>query len=317
MPLELCNVRLMRFLLAISLLGLGCASHNHQDPPKPGSGTVIGPDGKPDTRDYVGKDALIGLETLRFTSPDEQRRFLAARQCFAQRSASWERYPLRMIGNFITEDSCRGQGANRGCSGGGFTERADVDWAEVSTLHYPPKWPEVFGVLISGGRNRPSGDKGWNVAFSVHSNGKTIVGESAHVDFRRESDYVHIGSGYEWSVAERRFFQEVKEEPWVIFERLRSSPDVLRDEGIKQWRVLEKEVVTALDANDVRKCVYGPYQGNGIPPTCVDKIPLDANEKARELNKIRSSVSRVVELLEKESGAMHAALLELAGPDCF
>lgn len=301
----------MRFLLVLCFVGIGCASQNQQDPSKKNAS------GNSDPRDYVGKDALVDIGTLRFVSPDEKKRHQAAQQCFSARAATWEHYPLRQIGNFVTEDWCRGEGANRGCSGGGFTERAGVDWAEVSTLYYPPSWPDVFGVLISGGRNRAKGDPGWNVAFSIHSNGKSIVGESAHVDFRRDGDYVHLGSGYEWNIAEKRFFQAVKDEPWVIFERIRSSPDALRDEGIKQWRALEKEVVTALDSNEVRKCVYGPYKGDGIPPACVDKVQLDANEKSKELDKIRTTAGRIVELLEKENGSMHAALLELAAPDCF
>lgn len=314
---NVCEVGGMRVLVVMSLLGMGCFSQNQQDPSKPSSGNVFLADGRPDLREYVGKDAIVDQGTLRFVSPDEQKRFLAAQKCFATRGASWEHYPLRQIGNFVEEEWCRGEGSNRGCSGGGFHERAGVDWSDLSTLYYPPQWPNVFGLNISGGRNRASGDNGWSVAFSISSNGKSIISEGAAISFRRGTDELYVGSGYEWSIAERRFSQVVKEEPWALFERLRSSSDVLRDEGIKQWRALEKEVVTALESNDVRKCVYGAYKNDGIPPPCVDKVPLAPAEQATELAKIRTKVGRTVELLEKESGAMHTALLELASPDCF
>ncbi len=307
----------MRWLFVLSLLVWGCMSQNKQDTSTQATSRPLQADGKPDLRDFVGKDALVDMSQLRFTSAEEQRRFVAARNCFAARGAAWEHFPLRKMGNFVQENWCRGEGAMRGCAGGGFTEMAGVDWAEIGTLHYPQSWPEVFGLQISGGSNLLKGEKGWNVSFSVNSNGKTILGDGAHIDFRRNSDYVHVGSGYEWRIEQERFAKSAEEDPWSLFERLRGSSDALRDEGVKQWRALEGEVIAALENDKVMKCVYGPYEGNGIPPACIRRVPLDLAQKTEELNKIRTSVGRIVELLEQEHVAMHAALLKLAPRECF
>ncbi len=302
----------MRWLLALPLLFVfGCKP----DPSHVGDASSRTSGG--DSRDYVGKDALVDINQLRFISADEQRIFLAARQCFATRGALWEHYPLRQIGNFVNEEWCRGKGAAINCTGGGFREQAASEWTSVDTLYYPKDWPQVFGLLIAAGRNVPVGDKSWSVAFSVTSNGKSIVGQGAHISFRREKDQIHIGSGYEWQVVEQRFAKSNADDPWAIFERLRGSSKALRDEGITSWRALEAEVVSALEKNEVKKCRYGEYKGNGIPPACIGKVPLDAQENQKELAKIRSTVARIVEVLENEHVAMHAALLELGSTDCI
>jgi hypothetical protein len=69
----------MRLLLVVSLLGMGCMSQNQPDPSKPRAGNVLLADGRPDLREYVGKDAIVDQSVLRFVSLDEQKRFLAAR----------------------------------------------------------------------------------------------------------------------------------------------------------------------------------------------------------------------------------------------
>jgi hypothetical protein len=121
---------------------------------------------------------------------------------------------------------------------------------------------------------------------------------------------------HSWEIEESRFFESVEGDPWVVFEALRASPQALRDAGIERWRALESKVVAALNEDEVRKCVYGPYRGNGIPPACIEQVPLTADEKAKELRKIRAKVGRIVELLEQEHVAMHAALLELTPREC-
>lgn len=310
-----CNHQRMRLLLlSLFLLSVsGCPGTKTSE-----SSTPTGSSKGHDDRDYVGKDAHVKLEELRFTSDDEKRRFLSAQTCFSKRAAAWEHFPLRKIGNFVQEDWCRGQGAARGCYGGGFNERAGVEWASVETLHYPQQWPQVFGILISGAHNQLAGSKDWSVSFSVHSNGKSIVGEGAHIDFRRGDDWVHVGTSYGWTIQDNRFTRQAEGgDPWTVFERLRSSSQIIRDEGVKHWLALETEVVEALEKNAVVKCVYGPYNGDGIPPMCINRVPLDAAEQATELAKIRKTAQRNKQLLEQEHVAMHAALMELASKDCF
>ncbi len=314
-----------RFSLLASLATLACArgpSTESDDQGAPDTVESADPANPADSRDYVGKDAQVDFAQLRFADADEASRFARARECFARRGAEWEHFPLRKIGNFIEEDWCHGEGAQRGCEGS-FRDHPDIDWAKVATLHYASDWPEVFGVQIDAGR-RGSG-QGWDVALYVSSNGKSIVGDGAHVDFRRADDWVHVGSSYAYDIAESHFSVQVDEDPWRLLERLRSSPEVLRDEGVTRWRELEAQVVAGLrqpvraeglDADQVRECEYGPYEGDGIPPTCT-QVPLSAEREAEELRLVKAKVARVVELLETEYVAMHAVLVELAPVECF
>jgi hypothetical protein len=271
-------------------------------------------DAQADERDYVGKDAQVELAALRFASDGERERFMRARTCLSERGASWEHFPLRKIGNFVEEDWCRGQGAARGCEGGSFREQPDVAWAKVATLHYPQSWPEVFGVQVDLGHNHPG--PGWNTQLWVSTNGQTILGNGLHVAFRQGEDWVHLGSGYAYEIGDNHWAVNLADDPWVLLDRLRASPDALL-EGIEHWRALERQVAEALAAKQVLKCIYGEYQGNGIPPACEQRVPLDPSEQAEELRKLNAKVARIVELLESQRAAMHTALLDLAPLDCI
>lgn len=293
----------------IALMG-ACASG-----PSNSSG---GPADSAGSRDYVGKDAHVDFATLRFIDDAERQRFERARTCFSERGNDWEHYPLRKIGGFVEEDWCRGEGAQRGCSGGNFMERQGVDKAGVGTLHYTDRWPEVFGVQVNAA-HRPQAD-GWNVSVSVSTNGKKILGDQGSVAFGRpgkpEEDF-YVSTSYGYTIAESSFDVNVEDDGWALLDRIRVSPEALRDEALPRWDALETKVVTALQSGKVLECVYGEYEGNGIPPTCIERVPLPPKAVQEEVAKITGRVRAIHTAFEADAEGLHAALLAVAPTDCF
>ncbi|MEM6990313.1 MAG: hypothetical protein AAF721_07445 [Myxococcota bacterium] len=293
-------------LLAI----LGCA-------PSGDRGHVADPQGD-DPREYVGKDARVDFATLRFTDDGERARIERARECFARRGATWEHYPLRKIGNFIEEEWCRGEGAQGGCSGGNFRQRAGAAWAGIGTLHYDRDWPQVFGVQIDVGRRAPEGQ--WSVSVSGSSNGHKILGDHGHLTLTRsgqDATTLFVGTAYGWEIEQSRFEVLGSDDAWTLLDRIRQSPEALAAEAISSWSALETKVVAALAADEVVECVYAPYKGGGIPPECIEKIPLPPDKNAAELRRIHEHVAWMKATLNSEGEAMHRALLEVAPTDCL
>lgn len=300
---------LMRALLA-SLVALTYACASGSSNSSAGSST--------DSRDYVGKDAQVDFATLKFVEAAERERFERARACLGERGAQWEHYPLRKIGNFVEEDWCRGEGAERGCSGGNFMERQGVDKAGVGTLHYPDQWPAVFGVQVNAA-HRPAGE-GWNVAVSVSTNGKKILGDAGSVSFEqpgKPDEAFYVGTSYGYAIAETSFRIDVEGDGWALLDRVRASPQALRDEALPHWDALQAKVVTALRSGKVLECVYGEYEGNGIPPACLEKVPLSPDAVTKEVAKIEAKVQAVHAAFEADAEGLHAALLGVAPVDCF
>lgn len=268
-----------------------------------------------DERDYVGKDALVDFETLRFEEDDERARFVAAQSCFESRAAGWEVFGLRKIGNFVQQDWCTGSRASLGCSGGAFRRSPNRQWAHVGTLHYPQGWPTVFGVAIGAG-NVP--ENAWGVSASTSTNGKSILGDGTHVSFfwhGDETKSVHLGDRYGWEIAEESF-GTVAGEPLEVLTRLRASPISLRDEGIARVQELRDAIHKELDAG-VKRCVYGEYKGDGIPPECVRKEPLSPTEVEAERAKIDAELERVRGLLKAHHVEFHRLLIELLPDECL
>jgi hypothetical protein len=299
-------------------LALGGACSGRGTGPSPGAGDER-KTAADDPRDYVGKDALVDYATLVFVDPAERKRFERARICFGERAKGWEHYPLRMIGNFVEEDWCRGERAELGCSGGGFREQADTDWAGVGTLHYPQDWPQVFGVQVSAGHLPAEGS--WGVWVSVSSNGKSILGDGGSVGFGRVGDEdggFYVGTSYSWEIAESVLTETVEGDGWQLLDRVRSSPQALRDEALGHWTALESTVVAALERGEVVECVYGEYKNDGIPPECLRKVPISAEAVVKELARIHGKVAGVRTALDGRQGEqLHAALMELAPVGCF
>lgn len=279
----------------------------------------VGPAGEDDPRDYVGKDAIVDPSVLVFANSAERERFERARVCLGERGREWEHYPLRKIGNFVEEDWCRGPRAELGCSGGGFRDEPGVDWAGVGTLHYSQDWPRVFGVQVDAG-HRPA-DGGWGVWLSVSSNGKSILGDGGSVGFGKVGDEdgeFYVGTSYSWEIAESQFVETARGDGWKLLDRIRTSPEALREEALTRWTVLEAKVVRALERDEVVECVYGEYQNDGIPPRCLRKVPISAEAVAKETARMRGKVAGIRAALEGRQGEeLHAALMELAPVGCF
>lgn len=271
-----------------------------------------------DSRDYVGKDAHVDFATLKFVDDAERQRFERARTCLSERGTDWEHYPLRKIGGFVEEDWCRGEGAERGCSGGSFMGRQDIDKAGVGTLHYTDRWPEVFGVQVNATHRPPT--EGWNVSVSVSTNGKKILGDHGSVSFGRpakpEGDF-YVSTSYGYTIAESSFDVNVDGDGWALLDRIRVSPQALRDETLPRWDALRTKVVAALQSGEVLKCVYGEYEGNGIPPSCIERVPLPPKEVQEEVAKIEDRVRAIHTAFETDAEGLHAALLAVAPIDCF
>lgn len=257
----------------------------------------------------------VSRSQLRFEQTAEEHRFDTAFRCFAERT-DWTPRPLQVHGNFVEGEWCTWEGS---CSPPRPREQPGSRWASVGTLHYPKDGVsslDTFGVQISVGERRADG---WSLSVTASSNGKGILGEHAFVNFARHDDpeaAFSIGLTYSWKVAERDFFHTVQEDPWAWLSRVRASPAALKDETLAAWTGLRDEVVLALDSGQVRKCVYGEYQGDGIPPDCVEMVPLEAAEIEAEKAKVEAQLATVKAAMT-EVDTLHAALVALAPPQCF
>jgi hypothetical protein len=177
----------------------------------------------------------------------------------------------------------------------------------------------VFGVQVNAG-HRPA-DGSWGVWFSVSTNGKSILGDGGAVGFGRAGDEdgeFWVGTSHPWEIAESRFEEPVEGDGWALLDRVRKSPEALREETLGRWTALEGKVIAALERGEVVECVYGEYKNDGIPPECLRKVPISAEAVAKETARIRGKVAGIRAALEGESGVrLHAALLELAPVECF
>ncbi len=269
------------------------------------------------SEDVVGMDSPVERAELRFADAADGRTFDAARACFAARGAKWSHFRLRKIGNFIEEDWCTGPGSERGCSGGSFRDRPGARWESVGTLHYDRDWPQVFGLTLSAGHVAPGQD--WSVSASVASGGQSILGEGTHVAFRRgvdERTAVYLGSVYSRQIDRETISVRPEGSSWQVLDRLRRSPTSMRDEGIAMTEALQAEVVRKLDAGEILTCVYGEYHNDGIPPACLEEVPLAADAVAREKAALAEETARIIATLQSHHVQLHAALLEVFGPDC-
>jgi hypothetical protein len=254
---------------------------------------------------------------LRFVDGEEQRRFVSARACFAARAGAAVHDPLARHGNFVEEGWCAGPRAEVGCNGETWRSQTGVRWDRVGTLMYEHEWPAVFGVQVDAGMRPASG--GWNVQLWAASGGRTVLGEGMELTWSRgeHDDVLRIGDRMAHTIERTTLTVDADGGPWEVFERLRSSPEALQQEGRRQLRALEAKVLAAIEAGQVLACEYGPYEGGGIPPRCLRERPIAREQAESARAAIRGETRRQLALLEAHGPALHAALLELAGPDCL
>jgi hypothetical protein len=293
-------MRRMRPLLVCTLV-LGCSS---------ATGPALPAE---QTEDYVGRDKQVAREALRFREPAEQARFDKVHACFAARSGeSWRHYPLRQIGNFVQEDWCRGARSSS-CSGGSFRSDRGDEWYDVYTLYYDKDWPEVFGLGVSAGRLPADGE--WGVSFSYTRNGAQIVGEGVDISFHRFEgpkivQELHLGDSYEYTVEETQIKVAAPGTPDDELALLIASPESFKSTALERLDALTAEALRQISEGLVRKCVYGPYEGGGIPPICAP-TPLTEAELAAARTAARSELGARRAAVTDHAAALHGLITQL------
>ncbi|MBT3224191.1 MAG: hypothetical protein HN348_34420 [Proteobacteria bacterium] len=262
--------------------------------------------------EYIGHDAHVELSTLVFENEAEGVRFKKVRECFADSTAAegWSHYPLRKIGNFIQEDWCSGPGAERGCSSGTFRDsRRGVSWYGVHTLHYSQHFPLVFGLGVYAGHRPAVGELGLDFSFS--QNGKSIVGDGLHLSFvELDSDTtVHLGSQYSYELEQITATFAAPDGPTAELSLFIASAESFRDTATARYNKLLRKVEAKFAAGKVEKCVYGEYEGDGVPPPCI-RTPLDKAEAKVLFDRSKADLERQKALITNEYQQMHELLLE-------
>jgi hypothetical protein len=272
---------------------------------------------RPQASDYVGHDALVSADLLRFTDPAEGARFHRVRDSFAQRAATdeWYAYPLRRIGNFVQQDWCRGEGAHHNCASGSFREGRGSRWFVVHTLHYESSWPEVFGLGVNAGLLPTATEGDWGTTFSWYANGGGITGSGLDASFvrfdgERIVEQIHLGDDYVYEAEEARIVVLAPGGADAELERLLESPRSLRDTAFARLDELLAAVEAEIEAGKVKRCVYGEYQNDGIPPPCFPTALTD-DEKVTLLAKVRRDIGADRASVQQHFEAFHAALMGL------
>ncbi|MBN2497993.1 MAG: hypothetical protein JXR96_25600 [Deltaproteobacteria bacterium] len=268
----------------------------------------------------AGSDAMNDGPALEFENPAHRAFFTRAKGCIDALHADWRRHPFETLGNFYQAKWCRGKGARSDCQiASGTADRRDQLAVRLFTLFYGKRFPQVFGYGLQFLKTPES--VGWGVNFSFHIGGKTVVGESFNLQFRRypraEGDHdllLYVGSGAEY---------EVGRSPIRLF----ASPDELRASllrdaaslqagALAQLAALEARVLSALEGDEVETCDWGKYEGDGIPPPCHPR-KLSAQERAAELAKARAYFSARKRAWKTEGPRLWKLLSETAPLTCL
>lgn len=269
---------------------------------------------------FVGEDDLIARDILKFKTPAAAEAYDKLVGCFARYGEDWTAYPLRRFGNFVNVEWCRGAGSNINCGGGNTRTAPGAGWGAVSVLHYERDWPEVYGLSFTTGQIPQ--EEGIAASLSWTRGGQSVVGDSSRVTFQEVVSgalvsKLSLGMNQYFDVGEEGVSSEISGTASEFYQRLVASPESLRKEATAQLDGLEAAVDAALAADTPRKCVSGPYKGGGIPPECIRKDPLDADEKEEARLRLGQILAIQRALIDQHSDAMHAALLELMPAACW
>ena len=98
---------------------------------------------------------------------------------------------------------------------------------------------------------------------------------------------------------------------------LRGSPDSLKRHALAELDALEKAVDEALRDDTLTVCVYDEYQGDAIPPECIKRVPLDADEKAEARGQLEKRLREQREFVHAHSDAAHRKLMQLLPADAW
>ncbi len=269
---------------------------------------------------YVGEDDKIDPTRLKFASPAEAEAYAKLRTALARDEAPWVAFPLRRFGNFVNVEWCRGEGSEHNCAGGGRRGAPGHAWTSLEVLHYDKDWPQVFGLSFSLGEI-PAED-GLGVSFSWSQGGKRVLGEHVGLQlFIVESGSVagtmSFGMGQSFPIKD----ESVESPPQGgLSERaraLRSSPDSLKRLALAELDALAKAVDEALRDDTITVCVYDEYKGDGIPPECMKRVPLNADEKADARRQLEARLRQQRQWVETHSEAAHSELMQLLPADAW
>lgn len=76
---------------------------------------------------------------------------------------------------------------------------------------------------------------------------------------------------------------------------------------VARTAALEAEVLRVLDAHEARKCEYGEYLGDGVPPACT-LVPLSAEGEAAERARCQAAMARARAVVTDEGEVLWARL---------
>ncbi|MEM1031215.1 MAG: hypothetical protein AAGN82_12765 [Myxococcota bacterium] len=270
---------------------------------------------------YVGEDDLVARSTLKFGAPRAAARYDRLETCLQRRGEDgFYHYPRRRIGNFVKLEWCRGPGAHINCAGGDTRKGAGVAWTSLAVMHYPQRWPEVFGLSFSVADVPPA--DGVGVALAWSEGGKRVLGEHFSVAFRRVARgevtaQTFLGMGVQFEVGLEPIRITETRSAGELYRKARTSPEALRSEIEGRLSALERAVTDALQADTPRKCIYGEYEGDGVPPPCLEEVPLSAEEKADASTRLAERLRRERDFVSAEYATMHQRFVALLPETCW
>ncbi len=247
----------------------------------------------------------------------------ALRSHAVSRAEGWTHLALHKSGNFLQERWCAPTVSVSACERGTVGREPGLGdaWSTLSVLHYPKDWPQVFGLVYDAGA-LPEAD-GWGASVSISLQGARVMGDHVYVRFLPVTggvvgDAVPLGPSLSWTIEETTLrvvdpalgttAGEAQLRRWL--DDVLSDPDSLRARSLAHLDALGTEVSRALMADEVRKCEYAAYQGDGIPPECT-LVSLSADEQRGAAVALGTELARRRSSLEADAPSMHASVRRL------
>jgi hypothetical protein len=248
-----------------------------------------------------------------FETAAEGERWARVAAQVAARTAGWADAGERQLGNFIERRWCRPPISPADCRSGSFSRAPRQDHAvlRLSTLSTQPGGPR-FGLSYQV-LDLPA--EGLGLSLSLVSGGRSVIGDQLQLQVLRAPlrpdapPLLTLGDALRWPIADGAVEVPLPgaPDPLGAARLLRSSPDALRRAGGAQLLGLVEAVDRALAGGQLRRCVPGPYLGDGAPPEC-QPVPLSPDEQAAERARVRAVVDAQRAFLDAEAPAVHALL---------
>jgi hypothetical protein len=235
--------------------------------------------------------------TWRFPTSEDRSRYEAVRAELAERFPGGVHLPVERLGNFLQE---------RWCPTGTHPDvcrKADRTHATLSVLHAPPRYPEVFGLVLDvAGRE---GERFVSVHWS--QGGRSITGDSLVVRLESPAGAVELGSTMRYPLADSPV--ELAHDPRELLQQLLGE-EPLRETADRLLQELADAAVAKLDSGQARRCVYGEPKPGGVPPDCV-LTPLGVEETGLERQKLEGWLGSQRAVLEAHGEPLQELLRSL------